>query len=157
MLRKTIFTMIGLLTLTVAAAAHADADTYPGMMCDAYSGTVDTDAYGHSQNESSSSWAYVICPVVADPLVSSGSETIKMWVTDYNSDYNICCRPVAKNVGTTVSGSWVCTSGSSSSYKTLTFSNIPNMSYSYSHRYFQCQIPPTDDGTSEIRSYRWWD
>ena len=151
MSKKSVFVLISALSLTIAAAASAG-DTYPGAMCEAYSGSVVVDSNGHIQNNSSTTWAYVICPIIG-PYNNISSDP-KVFVTDRNAGSNVWCRSVAKNTGTTWYGSYEYSSGDSSSYQDLE-PEAPTATASFTWRYYQCGIPPVDSGASEIRGYRY--
>jgi hypothetical protein len=146
---KFFVVLASLMVVGMAASAHAS-ETYPGMMCES---GCSVDSYGHCENQTSSTLT-VLCPIIANPTATPPTNA-KIWVTDYNSSSDVCCRSVVKNVNQVVYGEWDCSSGSTSGYQTLQ-PVVPSYNYTYTHRYYECQIPAkSGNNVSEIRSYRY--
>jgi hypothetical protein len=147
--------LLAFASMVASVGQAAAATTYPGMECRATAGgtsvVVDTD--GHAEN-SGSSTATVICPVVGDPLVVSTSANV--FVTDQSSAGDVCCSARAKNTGLSVSFSAnACTSGGGSGSVTLTMTP-PAVSFTFTHLFYQCSLPAVSSGLrSEVRTYRY--
>lgn len=144
------------LAFMLPGAALADTlDNTPGGACvGSYDKILTVLSNGEVENRNSST-VFAICP--AERPISVG-KTNKLsgnvWVIDRHSTKNTCCRAVSKNPGgAQVSGSWACSSGSSTTYQILTIPQISD-SYSWSHYFFQCLIPPKTTAASRIQMYR---
>jgi hypothetical protein len=104
------------------------------------------------------STATVICPIHRAHDGSRFANFVsapKVFVRDLNSAYNVCCRLVSKNPGgKKIETPEVCSSGSSSSFKSLETSAIYD-NYSWSQFSLVCKLPAKSSlGTSAILGYR---
>lgn len=156
-LRNALFSLA---TVALAGSSPAFAFSYPGAMCVKYSGgTASPDGNAHLENTGSST-LYAICPIAVDDPTDSDGTTSNVFVTDLSSSAGVCCEQRVKVAGSSYSaGSSICTSttGYSSSYQTLS-PTTPTTDYTFTHRYFYCSVPATGTlGTSEIRTYRFYE
>ena len=157
MLKKMFAIALVLGIATVAGVSFADTDNAPGSMCVATgSNTMSINTVGHGYNNNTSSMT-VVCPSERKIIGSNFATKFKgtVWVMDRSTTDNVCCRAMTRNPGgANVTGTEVCTSGSSSSYKQL---NVPQITdnYTWSHFYIRCTLPAKDgSNASRILTYR---
>ena len=129
----------------------------PGSSCKARLGSVSVRSDGEIENASSTTWAYVICPVrrpVASPSTSN-SIAAKVFLVDRHPSSNAWCRVRSKNPsGTNLYGGAVFTSGASSSYQSRDLPAVSD-SYSWSHFFIECALPPVHNGArSRLQTVR---
>lgn len=148
--------MMFLIAALFGNIAHAsDTHIYGGANCTAWGGSV-TMSYGRIYNGSTSTTAYVDCPVDHDTVLSVDATESSVKVVDNSSSANITCDLYgASMTGSTLSTTKqrVTSSSSSSSVQTLTFTS--DFSSSYNWYWVTCSLPPmTSSGSlSYVVSY----
>ncbi len=97
----------------------------------------------------------VMCPVTGlFNDLSGGSANV--WVHDRITTEDICCTTRYNNVGAVESSPQVCSTATDDRLQTLSMVP-PEASSTFTSRYFNCTIPPTDNGeASGIRLYGSW-
>jgi hypothetical protein len=135
--------------------AGAVTDNAPGSMCvGSGTGKLTVKSNGETENQSTAA-VTALCPSerAAAPATTQFSGTV--WVRDRNASAEICCRLMTKNPGgAVVTGEWSCSAGSSSSYQSLSLVGISD-TYTWSHVYVECSVPPQAAGlNSAILTYR---
>lgn len=151
--RKSIFGLMIAISLTGASSvSHADQDNAPGSMCVATGGSqLNVRSNGELENASAAA-VTAVCPAERNPAWNDFSATV--WVRDRHTVEAVCCRVMSKNPGgAVVAGEQVCTTGSSSGYKTLSVPAIRD-AFSFSHFYVECTLPAAESGRSAILTYR---
>jgi hypothetical protein len=145
----------------LATAAGALQHTYPGNLCVPVTGDhpnqsarVITDANGQIYNGSPSQSLEVVCPVIG-PWNDLSDGDAEVWVTDRNSEEDVCCEARLNNVGAIRVGTGACSQDTDTRVQTLSM-EPPVFNFSFTSRYFVCTIPPADKGEqSGIRLYRY--
>lgn len=150
----------GLVTLSAVLAAGAtlaDSTTNaPGSACVATgSSSLTVRDDGEAENRMAST-VTALCP--AERPIGTGQTTSlsgRVFVVDQNPVSDVCCRAVSKNPGgTKVTGTWTCSSGSSSGYQILDLAALSD-TYSFSSFFLECQVPASSSGVySRIQMYR---
>lgn len=151
----------GLVTLSAilaAGATLADSTTNaPGSACVATGSaslTVRDDAEAENRT---ASLVTALCP--AERPVGAGTFTTalsgRVFVVDQNPLSEVCCRAVSKNPGgAKITGTWSCSSGSSSGYQILDLAALSD-TYTFSTFFLECQVPAPSSGLySRIQMYR---
>jgi len=136
--------------------------TYPGAMCvEVQNGKpldqrqkVSRNSEGEIFNLSPSHVLEVVCPVSGLFNDDSG-QSANVFVHDVSSEQDICCTTRLNNVGFVLSSGEACSTATDDRYQTL--SMVPPLfNFTFTSRYFNCTIPPTDHGeASGIRLYRY--
>ncbi|WP_159397594.1 hypothetical protein [Sorangium cellulosum] len=146
-----------MLAVSLAGTVLADdVATYPASMCRPQdSGSLEVLSNGGVENPTSSS-VTALCPV--ERKWEDGGWMTKLsgtaWVLDRNTSTNSCCRAVSRNPsGGNVEGTWVCTSGSSTSYQSLSVPQITDTT-TFSHFYLECTVPGATGSTSGLLSFK---
>lgn len=133
--------------LSIEAAEAAPTENIPASSCKARFGSVVVRSDGEIEN-ASTSWAYVICPV-RRPVGSPSTATTlagTVFMVDRHSSSNGWCRVRSKNPGgTNRYGSLAYSAGSSTSYQQLSLPSLTD-TYSWSHFFIECALPPADGG-----------
>jgi hypothetical protein len=136
--------------------------TYPGAMCVEVQNGKPIDARqkisrtsdGELYNLSPTHTLEVVCPVTGLFDDSSGGSA-NVWVHDRNTEQEICCTTRLNNVGAIMSSAEACSTGVDDRLQTLSMTP-PAFPFTFTSRYFNCTIPPTDGGeASGIRLYRY--
>jgi hypothetical protein len=136
--------------------------TYPGAMCvEVQNGKpldqrqkISRNSEGELFNLSPSHVLEVVCPVSGLFDDSSGGSA-NVFVHDRNTEQNICCTTRLNNVGVILSSNEACSTGTDDRLQTLAMTP-PTFPFTFTSRYFNCTIPPTDGGeASGIRLYRY--
>jgi hypothetical protein len=151
--------VVGLLTAEVVGAQER---TYPGAMCVEVQNDKPLDnrqkisrtSDGEIYNLSPSHVLEVVCPVSGLFNDLSG-DAANVFVHDRNSKQDICCTTRLNNVGFVLSSPDACSTGTDDRVQTLAMAP-PALGFTFTSRYFNCTIPPTDKGeASGIRLYRY--
>jgi hypothetical protein len=151
----------GLVTLSAilaAGATLADSTTNaPGSACVA-TGSASLTVRDDGEAENRSAFLVTaLCP--AERPIGAGTLTTalsgRVFVVDQSSTSDVCCRAVSKNpAGAKVTGTWSCSSGSSSGYQILDLAALSD-TYSFSAFFLECQVPAASSGLySRIQMYR---
>lgn len=157
MMTKHVRILVPALLLSGLAGAVLAATTTnsPGSACVATAGSVNVRGDGEAENVTGSTIT-VVCP--ADrPIGGSPATKVSgtVFVIDQNPAGEVCCKVMSKNPsGAVVQSASVCSTGSSSSYQNLALPEITD-TFTFSHFFIQCTIPPASAGlTSRISTYR---
>ena len=150
--------LISALALSIISAGAVIASTTtntPGATCVASSGTLVNSVDGQSVNLTTSS-ASAVCPIdrqIAPTVSTKVAATV--WVVDQSTSANICCTLHSKNpAGGEQSSPQVCSSGSNSTYQTISLAQITDNA-TFSHYFISCTVPGTSSGlASKILTYR---
>jgi hypothetical protein len=155
-----LFFALGLLVAVIPSAFGAE-HTYPGSMCTEVQNPSSSDerqklvrdSEGQVFNASKTHVLQVICPIVG-PYNDLSEGTANVFVTDKNTEQDVCCEARLNNVGVVFSSPVVCSTNTDTRVQTLTMVP-PVFNFTFTSRYFFCTIPPAQDGQlSGIRVYR---
>jgi hypothetical protein len=150
------------LAMLMTQGAGAQERTYPGAMCvEVQNGKpldqrqkVSRNSEGELYNLSPSHVLEVVCPVSGLFDDDSGGAA-NVFVHDRNTTQEICCSSRLNNVGAVLSSDQVCSTGIDERNQSLVMAP-PAFPFTFTSRYFNCTIPPTDNGeASGIRLYRY--
>jgi len=149
--------VLGFLAFDVGAQER----TYPGAMCvEVQDGKspderqkVSRTSDGEIFNLSPSHVLEVVCPVTGLFDDTSGGSA-NVFVHDRNTKQEICCTTRLNNVGVVLSSPEACSTATDDRLQTLALVP-PVFGFTFTSRYFNCTIPPTDRGeASGILLYR---
>jgi hypothetical protein len=152
---KVVLLVLGIMVLGAIPVHAVDGKNYPGSLCVPWSGP--TPIFGESAigNPSTTMALRVDCPAVKDATnIQSG------WarVIDNHTTAPVSCTLVCVSRSGTTSSACTRTASSSSnsaSVQHLSFSSLTCTGCnSLAHYYYSCTIPPTQAGTSWIRTYQ---
>ena len=150
------------LGMLMTQGVGAQERTYPGAMCmEVQNGKpldqrqkVSRNSDGEIYNLSPQHVLEVVCPVSGLFTDDSGGSA-NVWVHDGNTTQDICCTTRFNNVGFVLSSNEACSTATDDRLQTLSMVP-PATGFSFTSRYFNCTIPPTDGGeASGIRLYRY--
>lgn len=150
--------VLALLALDVGAQER----TYPGAMCVEVqdgkpldsSAKISRSSDGELFNLSPSKVLEVVCPVTGLFNDTSGGSA-NVWVHDANTSQEVCCTNRLNNVGVVLSSDEACSTGTDTRFQTLSMTPL-EFNFTFTSRYFNCRIPPTDKGEpSGILLYRY--
>lgn len=154
---KIILAFMGtVLAGSLAGTVLADDATSPASVCRPQdSGSLNALSNGGVENPTSST-VTALCPV--ERKWANGGWKTKLsgtvWALDRSASTDSCCRAVSRNPsGGNVVGSWVCTSGSSTSYQSLSVPQITDNT-TFSHFYLECQVPGASGARSGLLSFK---
>jgi hypothetical protein len=152
---KVFLLVLGIMVLGAIPVHAVDGKNYPGSNCVRVSGA--TPIYGESAigNPSTTTGLSVDCPAVKDATnIQSG------WVRviDNHTTQVVSCTLVCVSRSGTTTSSCVrqdFSTGSSASVQELSFGSLTCLGCNNrAHYYYSCYIPPTQAGTSWIRTYQ---
>ena len=150
------------LGMLMTQGVGAQERTYPGAMCvEVQNGKpldqrqkISRNSEGEIFNLSPSHVLEVLCPVSGLYDDSSGGSA-SVFVHDANTTQDICCTTRLNNVGVVLSSDEACSTGTDDRYQALAMVP-PQFPFTFTSRYFNCTIPPTDGGeASGVRLYRY--
>ena len=131
--------------LGMGASAQAQMLTFPASGCSIQSGTASFNDRGEVWNYSSTTTLKLLCPITR--LDQNDNFKGDVFVIDRHASSSVTCTPYVNNVGGWTAGTAKSSSGSSSTYQTLSFTD-PTYGYSFTSRYYICTVPPTYNGAS---------
>ena len=156
------FGFVAVVVALMSQGVGAQERTYPGAMCEEVQNGKPIDSRqkisrtsdGEIYNFSPSQVLEVICPVSGLFNDTSG-DSANVFVHDVNTEQDICCTTRLNNVGFVLSSAEACSTGTDTRVQTLVMTP-PVLNFTFTSRYFNCTIPPTDHGeASGIRLYRY--
>lgn len=147
--------MIAASILSLAAAAPAWADTYPGMMCTAVTGagTATYGADGRVRNASTTTTLQVNCPVIRDNNAATVTASWAMSIVDPLASNSSCTLYSRRSGGGLVAFQTQNSIWSTPAQNELLFTPISAEADGYTH--FNCTLPVSVGGQyHHINSYR---
>ena len=153
---------VAALGVLASQGVGAQERTYPGAMCvEVQNGKpidqrqkISRTSDGEIYNLSPTHTLEVMCPVSGLFDDQSGGSA-NVFVHDRNGEQDVCCTTRLNNVGAIMSSPEVCSTGTDTRVQTLSMTP-PTFPFTFTSRYFNCTIPPTDGGeASGVRLYRY--
>ena len=162
MLVSTRISLAVAMAMLAIQGVGAQERTYPGAMCvEVQNGKpldqrqkIERNAAGEIFNLSPTHVLDVLCPVTGLFDDASGGSA-NVFVHDRNETENVCCTTRLNNVGVVLTSNEACSTATDERVQTLAMTP-PTFPFTFTSRYFNCSIPPTDGGeASGIRLYRY--